>query len=236
MLPPWGEKKKSPITSSSSIHIMVVPPSSRARRWVEASWKSFLFLLPPFVASLIYRYSRLPGVARGGARVIFVTFAGADCGTGRDDFSRQWAWILMPRRLLDQPCIYIPRRGSLSLARTRRAHVPGSLMASAYAVASRRSHPRHEQPPTGETGTSRTCWWGYPRSVSWHEVGTRGPLTCLVSARFTTSSAKLPDDFHEPKARKPGHFASPSGISLYASFGFVVTSRWLSRRGSWCFI
>src|SRR5689334_17695482 len=187
----------------------------------------FLFLLAPFVASLIltgiHAYLGVHVVERG---VIFVDLALAQIAAlgatvaivaGMDPHGRSSYWISLAFTVLGAAIF--------AFARTRRGHIPQeAFIGIAYAVASATAILLMSK-ATGETEHLKDMLVGNILAVSWPEVrktallyGAIGIFHFLFRKKFLTIS------MNHAKAEQSGIHVRLWDFLFYASFGFVVTS------------
>ncbi len=187
----------------------------------------FLFLLAPFVASLIltgiHAYLGVHVVERG---VIFVDLALAQIAAlgatvaivaGMDPHGRNSYWISLGFTFLGAAIF--------ALARTRRGHIPQeAFIGIAYSVASAMAILLMSK-ATGETEHLKDMLVGNILAVSWPEVRKTAILYALVGIFHIVFRKKfLLISMNHEKAESLGVSVRFWDFLFYASFGFVVTS------------
>jgi zinc/manganese transport system permease protein len=187
----------------------------------------FLFLLAPFVASLIltgiHAYLGVHVVERG---VIFVDLALAQIAAlgatvaivaGMDPHGRNSYWISLGFTFLGAAIF--------ALARTRRGHIPQeAFIGIAYSVASAMAILLMSK-ATGETEHLKDMLVGNILAVSWPEVRKTAILYALVGVfHYVFRKKFLLISMNHEKAESLGVGVRFWDFLFYASFGFVVTS------------
>src|ERR1700757_4578229 len=187
----------------------------------------FLFLLAPFVASLIltgiHAYLGVHVVERG---VIFVDLALAQIAAlgatvaiiaGMDPHGRGSYWISLAFTFLGAAIF--------AFARTRRGHIPQeAFIGIAYAVASATAILLMSK-ATGETEHLKDMLVGNILAVSWPEVRKTAILYGVIGVfHFLFRKRFLAISMNHGKAEKSGVNVRLWDFLFYASFGFVVTS------------
>ena len=187
----------------------------------------FLFLLAPFVASLIltgiHAYLGVHVVERG---VIFVDLALAQIAAlgatvaivaGMDPHGRNSYWISLGFTFLGAAIF--------ALARTRRGHIPQeAFIGIAYSVASAMAILLMSK-ATGETEHLKDMLVGNILAVSWPEVRKTAILYALVGIfHYVFRKKFLLISMNHEKAEGLGLSVRFWDFLFYASFGFVVTS------------
>src|SRR2546423_6545211 len=187
----------------------------------------FLFLLAPFVASLIltgiHAYLGVHVVERG---VIFVDLALAQIAAlgatvaivvGMDPHGRASYWISLGFTFLGA--------GIFALARTRRGHIPQeAFIGIAYSVASAMAILLMSK-ATGETEHLKDMLVGNILAVSWSEVRRTAILYALIGIfHYIFRKKFLLISMNHDKAEHFGVNVRFWDFLFYASFGFVVTS------------
>ncbi len=187
----------------------------------------FLFLLAPFVASLIltgiHAYLGVHVVERG---VIFVDLALAQIAAlgatvaivaGMDPHGRNSYWISLGFTFLGAAIF--------ALARTRRGHIPQeAFIGIAYSVASAMAILLMSK-ATGETEHLKDMLVGNILAVSWPEVRKTAILYALVGTfHYVFRKKFLLISMNHEKAESLGVSVRFWDFLFYASFGFVVTS------------
>ncbi len=187
----------------------------------------FLFLLAPFVASLIltgiHAYLGVHVVERG---VIFVDLALAQIAAlgatvaivaGMDPHGRNSYWISLGFTFLGAAIF--------ALARTRRGHIPQeAFIGIAYSVASAMAILLMSK-ATGETEHLKDMLVGNILAVSWPEVRKTAILYALVGIfHYVFRKKFLLISLNHEKAESLGVSVRFWDFLFYASFGFVVTS------------
>ncbi len=187
----------------------------------------FLFLLAPFVASLIltgiHAYLGVHVVERG---VIFVDLALAQIAAlgatvaivvGMDPHGRNSYWISLGFTFLGAAIF--------ALARTRRGHIPQeAFIGIAYSVASAMAILLMRK-ATGETEHLKDMLVGNILAVSWPEVRKTAILYALVGIfHYVFRKKFLLISLNHEKAESLGVSVRFWDFLFYASFGFVVTS------------
>ena len=187
----------------------------------------FLFLLAPFVASLIltgiHAYLGVHVVERG---VIFVDLALAQIAAlgatvaivvGMDPHGRGSYWISLGFTFLGAAIF--------ALARTRRGHIPQeAFIGIAYSVASALAILLMSK-ATGETEHLKDMLVGNILAVSWPEVRKTAILYALVGIfHYIFRKKFLLISMNHHKAEGVGGNVRFWDFLFYASFGFVVTS------------
>jgi zinc/manganese transport system permease protein len=187
----------------------------------------FLFLLAPFVASLIltgiHAYLGVHVVERG---VIFVDLALAQIAAlgatvaivaGMDPHGRSSYWISLGFTFLGA--------GIFAFARTRRGHIPQeAFIGIAYSVASAMAILLMSK-ATGETEHLKDMLVGNILAVSWPEVRKTAILYALVGIfHYVFRKKFLLISMNQEKADGLGINVRFWDFLFYASFGFVVTS------------
>src|SRR2546423_12101635 len=187
----------------------------------------FLFLLAPFVASLIltgiHAYLGVHVVERG---VIFVDLALAQIAAlgatvaivvGMDPHGRASYWISLGFTFLGA--------GIFALARTRRGHIPQeAFIGIAYSVASAMAILLMSK-ATGETEHLKDMLVGNILAVSWSEVRRTAILYVLIGIfHYIFRKKFLLISMNHDKAEHLGVNVRFWDFLFYASFGFVVTS------------
>src|SRR2546423_1529188 len=187
----------------------------------------FLFLLAPFVASLIltgiHAYLGVHVVERG---VIFVDLALAQIAAlgatvaivvGMDPHGRASYWISLGFTFLGAAIF--------ALARTRRGHIPQeAFIGIAYSVASAMAILLMSK-ATGETEHLKDMLVGNILAVSWPEVRKTAILYALVGIfHYIFRKKFLLISMNHDKAEQLGVNVRFWDFLFYASFGFVVTS------------
>src|SRR5258706_9783609 len=187
----------------------------------------FLFLLAPFVASLIltgiHAYLGVHVVERG---VIFVDLALAQIAAlgatvaivaGMDPHAGASYWISLAFTFLGAAIF--------ALARSRRGHIPQeAFIGIAYAVASATAILAMSK-ATGETEHLKDMLVGNILAVSWPEVGKTALLYGAVGVfHFIFRKKFLLISMHPKEAAAQGMSIRFWDFLFYASFGFVVTS------------
>jgi len=187
----------------------------------------FLFLLAPFVASLIltgiHAYLGVHVVERG---VIFVDLALAQIAAlgatvaivvGMDPHGRGSYWISLGFTFLGAAIF--------AFARTRRGHIPQeAFIGIAYSVASAMAILLMSK-ATGETEHLKDMLVGNILAVSWPEVRKTAILYALVGIfHYVFRKKFLLISMNHEKADSLGISVRFWDFLFYASFGFVVTS------------
>ena len=187
----------------------------------------FLFLLAPFVASLIltgiHAYLGVHVVERG---VIFVDLALAQIAAlgatvaivaGMDPHGRSSYWISLGFTFLGAAIF--------AFARTRRGHIPQeAFIGIAYSVASAMAILLMSK-ATGETEHLKDMLVGNILAVSWPEVRKTAILYALVGIfHYVFRKKFLLISMNHEKADSLGISVRLWDFLFYASFGFVVTS------------
>jgi zinc/manganese transport system permease protein len=187
----------------------------------------FLFLLAPFVASLIltgiHAYLGVHVVERG---VIFVDLALAQIAAlgatvaivaGMDPHGRSSYWISLGFTFLGAAIF--------AFARTRRGHIPQeAFIGIAYSVASAMAILLMSK-ATGETEHLKDMLVGNILAVSWPEVRKTAILYALVGIfHYVFRKKFLLISMNHDKAEGLGVNVRFWDFLFYASFGFVVTS------------
>src|ERR1700726_2369302 len=187
----------------------------------------FLFLLAPFVASLIltgiHAYLGVHVVERG---VIFVDLALAQIAAlgatvaivvGMDPHGRGSYWISLGFTFLGAAIF--------ALARTRRGHIPQeAFIGIAYAVASAIAILLMSK-ATGKTEHLKDMLVGNILAVSWTEVRKTAILYALVGIfHYVFRKKFLLISMNHEKAENLGISVRFWDFLFYAAFGFVVTS------------
>jgi zinc/manganese transport system permease protein len=187
----------------------------------------FLFLLAPFVASLIltgiHAYLGVHVVERG---VIFVDLALAQIAAlgatvaivvGMDPHGRGSYWISLGFTFLGAAIF--------AFARTRRGHIPQeAFIGIAYSVASAMAILLMSK-ATGETEHLKDMLVGNILAVSWPEVRKTAVLYALVGIfHYVFRKKFLLISMNHEKADSLGLSVRFWDFLFYASFGFVVTS------------
>jgi len=187
----------------------------------------FLFLLAPFVASLIltgiHAYLGVHVVERG---VIFVDLALAQIAAlgatvaivvGMDPHARGSYWISLGFTFLGAAIF--------AFARTRRGHIPQeAFIGIAYSVASAMAILLMSK-ATGETEHLKDMLVGNILAVSWPEVRKTAILYALVGIfHYVFRKKFLLISMNHEKADSLGLSVRFWDFLFYASFGFVVTS------------
>ena len=187
----------------------------------------FLFLLAPFVASLIltgiHAYLGVHVVERG---VIFVDLALAQIAAlgatvaivvGMDPHGRGSYWISLGFTFLGAAIF--------AFARTRRGHIPQeAFIGIAYSVASAMAILLMSK-ATGETEHLKDMLVGNILAVSWPEVRKTAILYALVGVfHYVFRKKFLLISMNHQKADGLGLSVRFWDFLFYASFGFVVTS------------
>jgi zinc/manganese transport system permease protein len=187
----------------------------------------FLFLLAPFVASLIltgiHAYLGVHVVERG---VIFVDLALAQIAAlgatvaivaGMDPHGRSSYWISLGFTFLGAAIF--------AFARTRRGHIPQeAFIGIAYSVASAMAILLMSK-ATGETEHLKDMLVGNILAVSWPEVRKTAILYALVGIfHYVFRKKFLLISMNQEKADGLGINVRFWDFLFYASFGFVVTS------------
>src|SRR3981189_861441 len=187
----------------------------------------FLFLLAPFVASLIltgiHAYLGVHVVERG---VIFVDLALAQIAAlgatvaivvGMDPHGRGSYWISLGFTFLGAAIF--------AFARTRRGHIPQeAFIGIAYSVASAMAILLMSK-ATGETEHLKDMLVGNILAVSWPEVRKTAVLYALVGIfHYVFRKKFLLISMNHDKAENLGVSVRFWDFLFYASFGFVVTS------------
>ena len=187
----------------------------------------FLFLLAPFVASLIltgiHAYLGVHVVERG---VIFVDLALAQIAAlgatvaivvGMDPHGRGSYWISLGFTFLGAAIF--------AFARTRRGHIPQeAFIGIAYSVASAMAILLMSK-ATGETEHLKDMLVGNILAVSWPEVRKTAILYALVGIfHYVFRKKFLLISMNHDKADSLGISVRFWDFLFYASFGFVVTS------------
>ena len=187
----------------------------------------FLFLLAPFVASLIltgiHAYLGVHVVERG---VIFVDLALAQIAAlgatvaivvGMDPHGRGSYWISLGFTFLGAAIF--------AFARTRRGHIPQeAFIGIAYSVASAMAILLMSK-ATGETEHLKDMLVGNILAVSWPEVRKTAILYALVGIfHYVFRKKFLLISMNHDKAENLGISVRFWDFLFYASFGFVVTS------------
>jgi zinc/manganese transport system permease protein len=187
----------------------------------------FLFLLAPFVASLIltgiHAYLGVHVVERG---VIFVDLALAQIAAlgatvaivaGMDPHGRNSYWISLGFTFLGAAIF--------AFARTRRGHIPQeAFIGIAYSVASAMAILLMSK-ATGETEHLKDMLVGNILAVSWPEVRKTAILYALVGVfHYIFRKKFLLISMNHEKAENLGISVRFWDFLFYASFGFVVTS------------
>jgi zinc/manganese transport system permease protein len=187
----------------------------------------FLFLLAPFVASLIltgiHAYLGVHVVERG---VIFVDLALAQIAAlgatvaivvGMDPHGRGSYWISLGFTFLGAAIF--------AFARTRRGHIPQeAFIGIAYSVASAMAILLMSK-ATGETEHLKDMLVGNILAVSWPEVRKTAILYALVGIfHYVFRKKFLLISLNHEKADSLGISVRFWDFLFYASFGFVVTS------------
>jgi len=187
----------------------------------------FLFLLAPFVASLIltgiHAYLGVHVVERG---VIFVDLALAQIAAlgatvaivvGMDPHGRGSYWISLGFAFLGAAIF--------ALARTRRGHIPQeAFIGIAYSVASAMAILLMSK-ATGETEHLKDMLVGNILAVSWAEVRMTAILYAVVGIfHYVFRKKFLLISMNHDQAESLGVNVRFWDFLFYASFGFVVTS------------
>jgi zinc/manganese transport system permease protein len=187
----------------------------------------FLFLLAPFVASLIltgiHAYLGVHVVERG---VIFVDLALAQIAAlgatvaivvGMDPHGRGSYWISLGFTFLGAAIF--------AFARTRRGHIPQeAFIGIAYSVASAMAILLMSK-ATGETEHLKDMLVGNILAVSWPEVRKTAILYAVVGIfHYVFRKKFLLISMNHEKAETVGVSVRFWDFLFYASFGFVVTS------------
>src|SRR6267378_3250018 len=187
----------------------------------------FLFLLAPFVASLIltgiHAYLGVHVVERG---VIFVDLALAQIAAlgatvaivaGMDPHGRAAYWISLAFTFLGA--------GIFAFARSSRGHIPQeAFIGIAYAVASATAILLMSK-ATGETEHLKDMLVGNILAVSWAEVKKTAILYGAVGIfHYIFRKKFLAISMNHAKAEQSGLNVRFWDFLFYASFGFVVTS------------
>jgi zinc/manganese transport system permease protein len=187
----------------------------------------FLFLLAPFVASLIltgiHAYLGVHVVERG---VIFVDLALAQIAAlgatvaivvGMDPHGRGSYWISLGFTFLGAAIF--------ALARTRRGHIPQeAFIGIAYSVASAMAILLMSK-ATGETEHLKDMLVGNILAVSWAEVRKTAVLYAVVGIfHYVFRKKFLLISMNHDQAESLGVSVRFWDFLFYASFGFVVTS------------
>lgn len=187
----------------------------------------FLFLLAPFVASLIltgiHAYLGVHVVERG---VIFVDLALAQIAAlgatvaiviGMDPHGRGSYWISLGFTFLGAAIF--------AVARTRRGHIPQeAFIGIAYSVASAMAILLMSK-ATGETEHLKDMLVGNILAVSWPEVRKTAILYAVVGIfHYIFRQKFLLISMNHEKAETLGVNVRLWDFLFYASFGFVVTS------------
>ena len=187
----------------------------------------FLFLLAPFVASLIltgiHAYLGVHVVERG---VIFVDLALAQIAAlgatvaiviGMDPHGRGSYWISLGFTFLGAAIF--------ALARTRRGHIPQeAFIGIAYSVASAMAILLMSK-ATGETEHLKDMLVGNILAVSWPEVRKTAMLYALIGIfHYIFRKKFLLISMNHERAEGLGLSVRFWDFLFYASFGFVVTS------------
>jgi zinc/manganese transport system permease protein len=187
----------------------------------------FLFLLAPFVASLIltgiHAYLGVHVVERG---VIFVDLALAQIAAlgatvaivvGMDPHGRGSYWISLAFTVFGAAIF--------AFARTRRGHIPQeAFIGIAYSVASAMAILLMSK-ATGETEHLKDMLVGNILAVSWPEVRKTAILYALVGIfHYVFRKKFLLISMNHDKAENLGVSVRFWDFLFYASFGFVVTS------------
>jgi zinc/manganese transport system permease protein len=187
----------------------------------------FLFLLAPFVASLIltgiHAYLGVHVVERG---VIFVDLALAQIAAlgatvaivaGMDPHGRGAYWISLAFTFLGAAIF--------AIARTRGGHIPQeAFIGIAYSVASAMAILLMSK-ATGETEHLKDMLVGNILAVSWPEVRKTAILYALVGAfHYIFRKKFLMISMNHDEAETFGFNVRFWDFLFYASFGFVVTS------------
>jgi zinc/manganese transport system permease protein len=187
----------------------------------------FLFLLAPFVASLIltgiHAYLGVHVVERG---VIFVDLALAQIAAlgatvaivvGMDPHGRASYWISLGFTFLGAAIF--------AFARTRRGHIPQeAFIGIAYSVASAMAILLMSK-ATGETEHLKDMLVGNILAVSWPEVRKTAVLYALVGIfHYVFRKKFLLISMNHEKVDSLGVSVRFWDFLFYASFGFVVTS------------
>src|ERR1700675_4996143 len=187
----------------------------------------FLFLLAPFVASLIltgiHAYLGVHVVERG---VIFVDLALAQIAAlgatvaivvGMDPHGRGSYWISLGFTFLGAAIF--------AFARTRRGHIPQeAFIGIAYSVASAMAILLMSK-ATGETEHLKDMLVGNILAVSWPEVRKTAILYAVVGVfHYVFRKKFLLISMNHEKAETVGVSVRFWDFLFYASFGFVVTS------------
>jgi zinc/manganese transport system permease protein len=187
----------------------------------------FLFLLAPFVASLIltgiHAYLGVHVVERG---VIFVDLALAQIAAlgatvaiviGMDPHGRASYWISLGFTFLGAAIF--------AFARTRRGHIPQeAFIGIAYSVASAMAILLMSK-ATGETEHLKDMLVGNILAVSWPEVRKTAILYALIGIfHYIFRKKFLLISMNHEKADQLGVSVRFWDFLFYASFGFVVTS------------
>src|SRR6266436_5522988 len=187
----------------------------------------FLFLLAPFVASLIltgiHAYLGVHVVERG---VIFVDLALAQIAAlgatvaivvGMDPHGRGSYWISLAFTFCGAAIF--------AFARTRRGHIPQeAFIGIAYSVASAIAILLMSK-ATGETEHLKDMLVGNILAVSWPEVRKTAILYALVGIfHYVFRKKFLLISMNHEKAESLGVSVRFWDFLFYASFGFVVTS------------
>jgi zinc/manganese transport system permease protein len=187
----------------------------------------FLFLLAPFVASLIltgiHAYLGVHVVERG---VIFVDLALAQIAAlgatvaivvGMDPHGRGSYWISLGFTFLGAAIF--------AVARTRRGHIPQeAFIGIAYSVASAMAILLMSK-ATGETEHLKDMLVGNILAVSWAEVRKTAVLYAVVGIfHYVFRKKFLLISMNHDQAESLGVSVRFWDFLFYASFGFVVTS------------
>src|SRR3984893_1167197 len=187
----------------------------------------FLFLLAPFVASLILTgINAYLGVHVVERVVIFVDLALAQIAAlgatvaivvGMDPHGRGSYWISLGFTFLGAAIF--------AFARTRRGHIPQeAFIGIAYSVASAMAILLMSK-ATGETEHLKDMLVGNILAVSWPEVRKTAILYALVGIfHFVFRKKFLLISLNHNKAEHLGFSVRFWDFLFYASFGFVVTS------------
>jgi zinc/manganese transport system permease protein len=187
----------------------------------------FMFLLAPFVASLIltgiHAYLGVHVVERG---VIFVDLALAQIAAlgatiavlrGMDPHSTGAYWVSLGFTFLGAAIF--------AIARTRRVHIPQeAFIGIAYAVASAAAILAMSK-ATGETEHLKDMLVGNILAVSWAEVRQTAVLYALIGLfHYLFRKKFLLISINPREAEAQGVSIRLWDFLFYASFGFVVTS------------
>jgi len=187
----------------------------------------FLFLLAPFVASLILdRHSRVPWCARRGTRRHLCGFSSrADCRARSHGGHRRGHGSPRSRFVLDQLGFTFLGAAIFAFARTRRGHIPQeAFIGIAYSVASAMAILLMSK-ATGETEHLKDMLVGNILAVSWPEVRKTAILYALVGIfHYVFRKKFLLISMNHEKADSLGVSVRFWDFLFYASFGFVVTS------------